>query len=413
MKKFVSILVVCAILAGCSARPEKLENAEPISSVNSSVSDETVSANAGESSSTVVESSDDETASGSTEEVSSTVSSVEEDTSTSSDDASSATEPVEEDTSSNSEETSSSNDDTSTSTPVVEAPAWTEEPMDAEYYVNTQGIYSREEAVLGSAKVKLYNLNDKVSVVASTNTSYYKLEDGSFIHKDYLSSKKVEEKPQEQTKPDTSTSSSAEQLLNAAKLNPMKTNDADLDSAVESILNQVTTANMSTYQKVKAVYDYIINTYTYGPPDPWYMTHVNYHTQYDASAVSQAYALIDWGVGVCDNYSALFFVMTRALGLETYRVSGQVSSRNGGTTGHAWTVIKLNGKYYIFDPQVEQSNLSNGKIQYLFFCKEESTMSSMYTYDSSYAPSVRESLFGNFVVDEGEFEGFTWTVVEW
>ena len=36
-----------------------------------------------------------------------------------------------------------------------------------------------------------YNVNDKVTVTAKTDTGYFKLSDGSFIHGDYLSDSKV------------------------------------------------------------------------------------------------------------------------------------------------------------------------------------------------------------------------------
>ena len=36
-----------------------------------------------------------------------------------------------------------------------------------------------------------YSVNDKVTVTAKTNTGYYKLSDGSFIHGDYLSDSKI------------------------------------------------------------------------------------------------------------------------------------------------------------------------------------------------------------------------------
>ena len=77
---------------------------------------------------------------------------------------------------------------TKTATP---APAWKETKMSATMYVNTAGIYSRSKAQLGAPTVKQYNLNDKVTVVAVTNTDYYKLSDGNFIHKDYLGMDKV------------------------------------------------------------------------------------------------------------------------------------------------------------------------------------------------------------------------------
>ena len=70
------------------------------------------------------------------------------------------------------------------------APEWTEEKVSATKYVNTD-CYSRKKAVLGADTVKIYNVNDKVTVTAKTNTGYYKLSDGSFIHSDYLSDSKI------------------------------------------------------------------------------------------------------------------------------------------------------------------------------------------------------------------------------
>lgn len=84
---------------------------------------------------------------------------------------------------------------TTTTTTVVTtttkpAPEWTEEKVSATKYVNTD-CYSRKKAVLGAETVKLYNVNDKVKVVAKTNTGYFKLDTGAFIHGDYLSDNKV------------------------------------------------------------------------------------------------------------------------------------------------------------------------------------------------------------------------------
>ena len=69
-------------------------------------------------------------------------------------------------------------------------PEWTESKASGTKYVNTD-CYSRKKAVLGAETVKLYNVNDKVTVTAKTDTGYFKLSDGSFIHGDYLSDNKV------------------------------------------------------------------------------------------------------------------------------------------------------------------------------------------------------------------------------
>ena len=79
---------------------------------------------------------------------------------------------------------------TTTATTTKPAPEWTETKASGTKYVNTD-CYSRKKAVLGAETVKLYSVNDKVTVIAKTDTGYFKLSDGSFIHGDYLSDNKV------------------------------------------------------------------------------------------------------------------------------------------------------------------------------------------------------------------------------
>lgn len=79
---------------------------------------------------------------------------------------------------------------TTMATTTKPAPEWTEEKVSATKYVNTD-CYSRKKAVLGAETVKIYNVNDKVKVVAKTDTGFFKLDTGTFIHGDYLSDNKV------------------------------------------------------------------------------------------------------------------------------------------------------------------------------------------------------------------------------
>ena len=97
------------------------------------------------------------------------------------------------------------------------APEWTETKTSGTKYVNTD-CYSRKKAVLGAETVKLYSVNEKVTVTAKTDTGYFKLSDGSFIHGDYLSDSKVviqttttTAKEQETTPKPAATTSTAQQ----------------------------------------------------------------------------------------------------------------------------------------------------------------------------------------------------------
>lgn len=79
---------------------------------------------------------------------------------------------------------------TTTAATIKPAPEWTESKASGTKYVNTD-CYSRKKAVLGADTVKLYSVNDKVTVTAKTDTGYFKLSDGSFIHGDYLCDSKI------------------------------------------------------------------------------------------------------------------------------------------------------------------------------------------------------------------------------
>lgn len=169
--------------------------------------------------------------------------------------------------------------------------------------------------------------------------------------------------------------SGIESILNSAPLNPMRTNDAELDALVENICSQIFTPGMTTYDKVKACYDYLINNCSYGHNGIYYFGY-----DYDGANINRAYALLTTNIGVCDDYSSAFMVMTRYIGLDSYYVGGETAMSAGGWGGHAWVNIRINGTYYIFDPQVED-NIAGGNISYLRFCKTDAELSTKYQYN--------------------------------
>ncbi len=86
----------------------------------------------------------------------------------------------------------SSKDNTSSSVTTkpdkTDSPAskWKESAVSGTKYV-TVDCYSREEAIIGSKRADLHKKGSSVKVIAKTDTGYFKLEDGTFIHGDYLS----------------------------------------------------------------------------------------------------------------------------------------------------------------------------------------------------------------------------------
>lgn len=76
-------------------------------------------------------------------------------------------------------------------TTTTKGPEWTEEKVSGTKYI-AETCYSRKKAVIGSDAIKQYFMGDSVKVTAKTNTGYFKLDNGEFIHSDYLSDTKVE-----------------------------------------------------------------------------------------------------------------------------------------------------------------------------------------------------------------------------
>lgn len=102
-------------------------------------------------------------------------------------------------------------------TTTTKGPEWTEEKVSGTKYIS-ETCYSRKKAVIGSDAIKQYFMGDSVKVTAKTNTGYFKLDNGEFIHSDYLSDTKVE--PPKQITPeefDASLNSKDETTLPSTK----------------------------------------------------------------------------------------------------------------------------------------------------------------------------------------------------
>lgn len=155
-------------------------------------------------------------------------------------------------------------------------------------------------------------------------------------------------------------------LNSSAVYDPVYTNDPEIDAQVQNILGEIITDSMTTYEKTEAIYNWIINNTYYQYDSGTYRK--TYVSQYDTWCAAQSYSVLFKGYGSCVNYASAFVVMTRAIGLESYKVYGSLS--NSG--GHGWAVIKINGKLYNFDPQLGDEASGEGWGSAMdYFCKAD------------------------------------------
>ena len=158
---------------------------------------------------------------------------------------------------------------TTTAATTKPAPEWTETKASGTKYVNTD-CYSRKKAVLGADTVKLYSVNDKVTVTAKTDTGYFKLSDGSFIHSDYLSDNKVAQtttttKKVEAPKPSQTTTKKQESKPAETK---WKFTKADCEYIIEECYKWAD-KNGYKYKRVSDIPNYD-KTYELYPDGPYY-----------------------------------------------------------------------------------------------------------------------------------------------
>ncbi|WP_107950663.1 transglutaminase domain-containing protein [Lysinibacillus parviboronicapiens] len=110
-----------------------------------------------------------------------------------------------------------------------------------------------------------------------------------------------------------------------------QTQEAAVQKKVDQVLKTIIKPSMTQFQKVKAVNDYIVSNATYGNK-----TKASPHS---------AYALLMEGQAVCQGYALLAYKMLQQAGIETQYVVGYVN----GSEGHAWNMVKLDGKWYHLD----------------------------------------------------------------
>ena len=175
-------------------------------------------------------------------------------------------------------------------------------------------------------------------------------------------------------------------LLSTTPLTPQKSGYEELDTLVDQLLAQVVTEDMNGYKKAWACYEYLVdnisysrgmdaNTGMYSSSDP----------ATTPTEVLWATDLLNSGMGCCYHYSSAYVYILRAIGFEAHLVSGNVPAYGGGVTPHCWLYVTIDGKNYIFDPDLDMNyykrDVNNGienPAKDRFFCVPTEKMSYFY-----------------------------------
>lgn len=187
----------------------------------------------------------------------------------------------------------------------------------------------------------------------------------------------------------------AQQIINSVVPAPVTVASQPLADLMAQLFPQIITPDMTTYDQVKACYDWlIVNTeYGFGSLSP-----EDQDLIFETYSDSQSYMVVKDHIGDCIDYSVTFSKMLRTIGIDCHVQYGLTSKTDGSYTTHAWVVAVINGQEYIFDPQIEDNIAKGGPIRYYRFCKTYEELPGKYlTGDAAAQRAYEQGIYDPYV----------------
>lgn len=117
---------------------------------------------------------------------------------------------------------------------------------------------------------------------------------------------------------------------NKITINPIKKYSSDdiikLNQKVDEILNKLAISNMTNYEKIKTIHDYIINN--------------SYYLLNDETKDGKANDILLKGYGICSSYTDTMAIILDRFNLNNYKVA---------STDHIWNLVYLNNNWLHLD----------------------------------------------------------------
>lgn len=151
----------------------------------------------------------------------------------------------------------------------------------------------------------------------------------------------------------------------------------NVDMRVDQVIRSVIRKDMTRYEKVKAVHNWMIRNVKYD----YYRLKQGYIPRVSHTAKG---ALVK-KIAVCDGYAHAFQMIMKKLKIPCRFVVG-----NSGGVGHAWNMVKLGGKWYhvdvTFDDPIINGRNTNTTPYYTYFMKSSSVMKKSHNWVKSKYP---------------------------
>lgn len=124
----------------------------------------------------------------------------------------------------------------------------------------------------------------------------------------------------------------------------LESQKAQLEKLENDFISQYIRQDMSDYEKVKTIHDWIANRTTYASEELVANDDVKY------ASIYQAYGVMKNGRAVCQGYAEAFNNLANKAGVKSIVVIGEADNGVGdGYQGHAWNLVKIEGQYKHID----------------------------------------------------------------
>lgn len=122
-----------------------------------------------------------------------------------------------------------------------------------------------------------------------------------------------------------------------------------LEERAERIISEVINDHQSEYDKAVALHDYLKKNVSY---DYDSLKGGGFFSTVSATRVHEAHTMVGAllnGTCVCEGFAKAYQFLCEKVGLDCICVSGSATHTSGGTEGHAWNIVKINGYYHHVD----------------------------------------------------------------
>ncbi len=160
----------------------------------------------------------------------------------------------------------------------------------------------------------------------------------------------------------------------------------------QAVVDEIIAPGMTDWDKELAIHDYVVN-------------HCQYTLDILAPHSGDAYGFFKYGECRCAGYCDAFRLLGRLAGLEVEMIGGPTTRDASGSKGHAWSLVRLDGLWYVVDTSWDDMIEDVPTLEHTFFNVPYACFGGTRTWDAAYLPAgeLAMVLDGNYYFNRPEY----------